>query len=144
MKDDISNRITIEMILSNLQKRDPEAIKNYIDCEEDDLISIIKYFYFEVLNWCGCGEPGDAMRTISKFLNAINEMNIELREIKLEKAFNVRKIYDSDLLLCLAYSLDAAGLIEHGTSIHSCWLTLEGAYFCWAIDEAYKEGKLDI
>ena len=58
--------------------------------------------------------------------------------------FGVESVYESALLLCLAYELDRAELIEHGTSIGYSWLTQDGEYFLWAIQEAWKNDCLDV
>ena len=48
---------------------------------------------------------------------------------KFREAFGVESIYDNPLLLALAYSMDAAGFTEHGSSIGGAWLTPEGEMF---------------
>ena len=135
-----SDELMVEKILTHIRTTDPESYKSYM--YEDDITCILKYYYFDKLKWCGCAQPGDAMRCVFKLLNAYRQK--ENREEALKAAFGVENVYDSDLLLCLAYTLDAAGFTDHGSSINWCWLTEDGEYFCWAIEKAEKEGELDI
>ena len=101
------------------------------------------FFYFEKLKFCGCGTPIQAKRCIRDFLIIINDcyendadFNEKCRQEResLNKRFGVASIYDNELLLCLAYTLDAAGLTEHGSGIGSAWLTKEGKMFLWLLE----------
>lgn len=99
------------------------------DCED--------FFYFEKLNWCGCGDPSIAKRCIRDYLNIIKISNdirdprdaYDIKEALIVDRFGCKTIYDNELLLCLAYALDAAGFTEHGSSIGGAWLTREGEMF---------------
>lgn len=97
----------------------------------------------EWLNWCGCGRPEDAMLTIAKFLEA-RSGEWDEREEKMMATYGTNKLWENELLLCLAYTMDAAGFTEHGGSIYSCWTNKDGEYFLWAIREAEKREELDI
>ena len=132
----------IKEISDYLMKKDPENFKDYYNYTED-LGAIIGYYYFEKLKWCGCGRPGDAMRTVAKFLKTISDRDAYF-ETGFKETFGTEMIYDNELLICLAYSLDAAGFTEHGTSIYSAWPTQDGEYFLYAIEEAEKNDELDI
>jgi hypothetical protein len=88
----------------------------------------IQHFYFEKLDWCGCGKPWDAMLEIAKFL--------EGRQKK-------EPFPEDPLSMCLAYELDRAGFTEHGSNIYYCWLTEEGEQFLGLIREAEKMGILN-
>ncbi len=136
-----NEELMAEKIINHIRKKDPESYKTY-RFEPDDILTIIKYYYYDRLKWCGCAQPGDAMRCVFKFLNALKEK--DNREEAFKGAFGVEHVYDNDLLLCLAYSMDAAGLTDHGSSINWCWLTEDGEYFCWAIEQAEKLEELDI
>ncbi len=92
----------------------------------------IDFFYYEKLNWCGCGDPISAIKVVRDFLDIFSTW--EGREKKLQERFEAKTIYDNDLLLCLAYTLDRAGLIEHGTSIGSPWITREGEMLLWLLN----------
>ena len=120
----------IKTILEHIQKNMDYPWIESAYSGEPDLVAIIKWYYYEKLEWCGCGMPGEAMRTIAKYL----EDRQEKRSHK----------DDDSLLLCLAYELDRAGFTDHGSSVYGCWLTDDGRYFLWAIKEADKQGVLDI
>ena len=132
----------LQEITDYLLKKDPDNFHEYYDYEPD-LIAIIKYFYYERLNWCGCGNPEDAMLSIAKFLEARSGEWGE-REEKMMATYGTNKLWENELLLCLAYTMDAAGFTEHGGSIYSCWTDKDGEYFLWAIREAEKREELDI
>ena len=103
------------------------------DCED--------FFYFEKLNWCGCGAPEDVKREIYKYFNILEwwasdrHLDHSYNELckKFEEAFGVENVYDNPLLLALAYSMDAAGFTEHGSSIGGAWLTDEGKMFLFVL-----------
>jgi hypothetical protein len=48
--------------------------------------------------------------------------------------FGVQTVYDNELLLCLAYTLDAAEFTEHGSGIGGAWITSEGKMFLWLLE----------
>ena len=132
----------IEKILKHIKKEKEWQDKLFYLNYEEDLPAIIKWYYFERLRWCGCGMPGEAMRTIEKYLETRKLQYPESRD-KLREYFPP----DGDanpLVLCLAYEMDRAGFTEHGTSIYGCWLTEDGEYFLWAIKEADKQDVLEI
>ena len=102
------------------------------------------FFYFEKLQWCGCGSPEMVKREILKYFSLLEWWhNIPLNddyhknyykyykelENKYEDAFGVINVYCNPLLLAFAYTMDAAGLTEHGSSILGAWLTDEGKMF---------------
>ena len=130
-------------ILEHLKKKDDKfADPCYYINYEEDLVGIIKWYYYEKLGWCGCGLPGDAMRAIAKYLEA-RSLTYPESNAKMKENFPPNGD-DNELVLCLAYELDRAEFTEHGSSIFSCWLTDDGKYFLWAIQEAEKQGILDI
>jgi hypothetical protein len=107
-----------------------------------------KFFHYEKLKWCGCGSPEDALKPVQKILRILNEY----RKFKgtaeeaynekckmFEREFGVNSIYDNELLLCLAYTLDAAGLTEHGSSIGGAWISDEGEMFLYLLDHTEWE-----
>jgi hypothetical protein len=132
-----------EDIIKYLKKKDPDFEKMW-SYESDDITAIIKYYYSQQLNWCGCGCPCDALRTIAKYLRALKEEDPDKRAKIFQESFGCDRIYKNDLLLCLAYALDAAEFTEHGSSILWPWLTVDGEYFLYVIEEAEKNGELDI
>lgn len=126
----------------------------YYDVCEDDLIEeCIKFFYYEKLNWCGCGAPYIAKRVIRDFLNTLNVIYMDesndwkLKSKKLDEMmkerFGVESIYDNELLICFAYAMDAAEFTEHGSSIGGAWISDEGRMFLWLLerDEELEEDE---
>lgn len=103
------------------------------DCED--------FFYFEKLNWCGCGSPNDAKRAIYQYLKIVacntydNHTKYSYEEIckQYTTAFGVKNVYENPLLLALAYTLDAAGFTEHGSSVGGAWTTGEGEMFLYLL-----------
>lgn len=91
------------------------------------------FFYYERLNWCGCGDPDIAKRVIRDYLEVIKDKFDN--NVTFENKFGVKSVYDNDLLLCLAYTIDAAGFTEHGSSISGAWLTEEGKMFLWLLQQ---------
>ena len=108
---------------------------NYTDSySEEQLIEVCEeFFYYEKLKWCGCGDPDTAKQIVKNYLTAIKNRRMDNSE-SLRKYFNVRSVYDNDLLLCLAYTIDAAEFTEHGTSIGGAWLTDTGEMFLWLLN----------
>lgn len=130
-------------IIAYLKAKD-KHFEDWSSREPDDITAIINYYYFNRLNWCDCGSPESAMRAIGKYLRAIKEEEIKDRAKILRESFGCDRLYENDLLLCLAYTLDNAGFTEHGGSILYPWLTKDGEYFLYAIEEAEKRNELDI
>ena len=134
------NEGMIDKIIEHIMKHDKWE---YFSREESesDLMAIVNYYYYMILKWCGCGDPATACRTIKELLYAFSDF--DNREARLMESFGVDSLCDDPLVLCLAYALDAAGFIEHGTSIGCSWLTDDGKYFLWAINEADQSEELD-
>ena len=127
---------------------------NYANCKsafyEDVNEELYKYFRYEVLHWCGCGSPEEADKQVVKYLNLIDipwrdKYNTALENLKdfdrkyaeykklCKEYFGVEGIYDNPLLLCLAYTMDAARFSEHGSSIGGAWITDRGKIYRYAI-----------
>lgn len=131
----------LDAIIERIKKNDKN---NYF--EEDETrkeLAIIKYYHYWKLNWCGCGMPYQAVETVGKFLRCLEKDEVDERKEAMEKAFGTRSVYDNELLLCLAYTMDAAGLTDHGSSIGWAWLTQDGKDFLYAINEAIINDTLD-
>lgn len=133
--------INIEEIMKHIRQDDIWDDQCFYLNNEPELQAILKYYYYYKLKWCGCGCPEDAMRTVAKYLKAKSYKYPE-NDKKMKEFFD-GKDEDDDLILCLAYTMDAAGFTEHGSSIYSCWLTDDGKYFLWAIEEAIKQDELE-
>lgn len=113
---------------------------------------LYNYFRYEVLHWCGCGTPEEADKEVVKYLNLIdipwkneslpfNEKYSNSKKL-CQEYFGCETIYDNPLLLCLAYTMDAAGFSEHGSGIGGAWITGRGKIYRYAIQKHLeKEGK---
>jgi len=131
----------------------------YSSLSYDDIYEeLYKTFRYEVLNWCGCGTPEEANKQVVKYLNLIDipwrdkydnalenlkDFNRKYAEYKelCKKYFDCEEIYDNPLLLCLAYTMDAAGFSEHGSSIGGAWITSRGKIYRYAIMKHLEEEK---
>lgn len=124
--------------------------------DEELLTECEDFFYYEVLKWCGCGDPALAKRCVRDYMNIIFSWQKDTKfdvQKSLNDRFGVEVVYDNELLLCLAYALSAADLTEHGTSIGFSWLTDEGQMFLSLLnmdeelsgdnDECYAHGLRD-
>lgn len=119
--------------------------KNHDYYEEELIKECEDFFYYEKLKWCGCGNPEKAKKVIRDFLNILytdskdkeNDWMTRCKnqEFMIENRFDVRSIYGNELLLCLAYTLDAAEFTEHGSSIGGAWITEEGKMFLWLLEQ---------
>lgn len=116
-----------------------------------DIVTIpacLDFFYFEKLNWCGCGNPEIAQMAIRDYLKMQQEYTkhynheaYEKRNSDCIKAFGVQDGHDNPLVLCLSYALDEAGFTEHGSGIGGAWLTKEGEMFLRVLDSVEFEEK---
>lgn len=130
-------------IIQHIKTHDPEfQDPKYWLNHESGLTLILKYYYYEKLNWCGCGNPEVAMRAVANCLEVASIRDYFESKKKREEYFGGSE--HDDLYLCLMYSLDAAGFTEHGSSVYSAWPEKDGEYFLWAIREADKRDELDL
>ena len=100
---------------------------------ETELETLMNYFRYERLKWCGCGSVEESNETVRKFLDA--HRDFDNRRDKMKEYFGVHSIYDEPLLQCLAYTMDAAGFTEHGTSIYGAWLTEDGKDYLYCLEQ---------
>ena len=100
------------------------------------------FFYYEKLKWCGCGTPEIAKKVIRDYLEIVNN-DSDKKCDELKKRFGVEYVYDNELLLCLAYALDAAKFTEHGSSVGGAWLADEGKMFLWLLKHNEELDNLD-
>lgn len=100
------------------------------------------FFYYEKLNWCGCGDPETAKRVIRDYLEIVDNNSDEKRK-ELKNRFGAEYVYDNELLLCLAYTLDAVEFTEHGSSVGGAWLADEGKMFLWLLKHNEELDELD-
>jgi hypothetical protein len=97
-------------------------------------------FYYETLNWCGCGAPDEAMTFMRDVLAAMNKRSEEnIASTGLDNRENspwavnskaLKALVDSETMLGLSYlyMLDGYGLTEHGGYIGGSWLTDKGKH----------------
>lgn len=110
----------------------------------DELIIKNAYdvFRYEVLGWCGCGDVKGSDDTVRYFLTAMNGW--DNRSDILEIHFGVTSVYNNPLLLCLAYTMDAAEFTEHGTGIGGAWLSDRGKIYLWLLNKMKEIGGYDL
>lgn len=115
---------------------------------EEKRREFINDFYFEKLNFCGCGSPCDTLYVIKNLLNVIKA---KMDKWKLAD-YNVRfdeyyELYQKELKECLNLNdntfhnqfnindgiiqvflnvLNNCDVLEHGSSINGSWLTSYG------------------
>lgn len=94
-------------------------------------INLIYDFWYDDLNFCGCGTPWDTLDIIKQLLNMIyrrfdNENKYDYVNFKSEvcNIFECKSRYMSmQIYEIIANVLDVAGLLEHGSCITGSWLT---------------------
>lgn len=118
--------------LKRVKNGEEEPFFNAENGYETEHEALKEYFRYERLKWCGCGIPEIALEQVRKFLDAYKDF--DNRRTKLKEYFGVEYIYDNPLLLCLAYTLDAAELTEHGSSVGGAWLTKDGEDFLYCME----------
>ena len=141
--------LTIRDVADYILDKYPNAHQSYrlevgaSDGDNDLAHQCCEFFYYEVLDWCGCGDPDAAQLCIRDYLEAISEF--KLKQERLKQYFGVEYVYDNRLLLCLAYMLDAVGFTEHGGSVGGAWLTDVGKMFllCLKNNKELSEDETD-
>jgi len=131
---------TLDEIRKHIEETREPYDSDFFAYESKLDLAILKHYWYNKLQWCGCGDPEDALEEISKYLKALQDF--EHRQARFEEYFGVKTVYDNHLLLCLAYALDAAEFTEHGTSILGAWLEKDGRYFLYAIEKAKESGAI--
>lgn len=140
--------INLENITKYIIERYPYSFvaENYDRFYEPTLEDCVDFFYYEKLKWCGCGDQDMAKRVVRDYLRILNEEDLCYKKANnahnaysrkcemFSKRFGVQTVYDNELLLCLAYTLDAAGFTGHGSSIGGAWITSEGKMFLWLLE----------
>lgn len=105
----------------------------------DDIIEqAYELFRYEILKWCGCGDVEGSNNVVMHFLQVCNCDENSKRYETMEEYFGTTSIYDNILLLCLAYTMDAAELTEHGSGIGYAWLTDKGKIFLWVLEKVTR------
>lgn len=101
----------------------------------------LEQFYYGELQWCGCGDSETALRFLGEVLAAVearypegvDNPDPEIYRKPLELVGMEEK---PGMAYGYLYTLDSHGLIEHGSSIRSSWITEKGRSVLRAI-EAY-------
>ena len=105
-------------------------------------------FYFNDLQWCGCGNPEDALKFVGQVLEKIDQRSNDNAAERTERLRTGAPALPHDksawakrsdelietllggpssmLGLIMMYTLDAHELIEHGGNIMGSWLTPKG------------------
>lgn len=97
----------------------------------------VQEFYYETLEWCGCGNPDEALAFMRDVLQVIHdrskdnslpsERRIPYAQSKWAKhTAKLNAMLPGALGLSYLYMLSALGLTEHGGSVGGSWLTIEG------------------
>jgi hypothetical protein len=110
----------------------------------------IRSFYFDELNWCACGAPEEALDLLQKVLATFHEREISEDEAGPKwKRFHeiieslLGKPLHGGLFWSYLYTLDAAGLLEHGSNVSGSWLTPKGRDILAALECSNLETILD-
>ena len=145
---DKSQDIPIGLLINYFLEEFPDScfVENYnggfksVWNNEEILEEMYNVFRYEVLKWCGCGivEASDA--AVYKFLYA--HLGWDDRKKILKAYFGFENIYDSVLLHCLAYCMDAAGFTEHGTSVAGAWTESRGKIYMYLLEKKYSKVEL--
>ena len=113
----------------------PSDFKNEY-CEDMLVSYLMDFFAFEILNMCGCGIPENTYEVIRRVLNIRNEWSEDKlsyedvqEKYKSELRVDTDISIDYGLLQFMLYTLDSAGLLEHGSSIGGCWLSSLGKMY---------------
>ncbi len=78
----------------------------------------------EQLNWCGCGNPDDALEYLRQILQLFKDKD------KYDEVCELIHLKDQPGLgYMILYYLDSIELTEHGGSVGGCWLSEKGETF---------------
>lgn len=102
---------------------------------EDMLLYFRQVFYYDVLIFCGCGRPSEALDFVLYFLNCfVDEQwkeTILLDRFSLKECLKGLKGFDDEsgipcVVEFMLHYLDKLELSEHGSSVYGSWLTDAG------------------
>lgn len=103
---------------------------------EEKRRDFINEFYYEKLNFCGCGRPWDILYTIKCVLNTVKRKydkdyncNYELYEKELKENLNLKEndLRITDGVIQIVFNvLNNCDVLEHGGGIRGSWLTKYG------------------
>jgi hypothetical protein len=104
----------------------------------------IRELYNEALQWCHCGDPEAALELMRDVLQLISDKNPgSFDEIyrELEEKLGLKE--HRGLYWSYFYTLDAAGLLEHGGNVSGSWLTPFGEEILLALQSCNLDTVLD-
>ena len=142
------NDLPVDIIKGYLVDNDYSFDMSYDQDFYDETKDLLHY---NVLKWCGCGNPEEADRAVLNYLNTLEYEDhysyqdggeTLTQELHFGKTMDIREIYgglNAPLLLCLMYVLDAAELTEHGSSVYGAWLTTKGLIFRICLRKFFEE-----
>lgn len=112
--------------------------------DEDDILVdyLMDFFFFEILDFCGCGVPADTHEVIRRILNirtlwAEDKLDYEKVQEEYKTDLNIDTSDDIGygLLQFILYTLDSNGILEHGTSVQGSWLTPLGKMYLTVLNK---------
>lgn len=102
----------------------------------DELITeCSEFFLYGILGSCGCGCPEISIEAVCDYLDIVDlrhtesddkfnkYANFDKAKLLMQKKFHAKYVSDNPLLQFMAYTLDDAGLTDHGSSIEGAWIT---------------------
>lgn len=104
----------------NRKMKPPPPESSFIDAEEQ-----AENDFSQRLGVCGCGAPLEAMRALRQVLGRRH----------LHEHVEASSLPAEGLYMLVLYLLDEKELVEHGSSLHGCWLTPKGLELLAWLDE---------
>lgn len=99
------------------------------DSEEERLLCHLYQIVYGDLGFCGCGWPDEGLASVHELLLSFNGDDWQQRQA------TVTRLLPKDGVRHIVLStLDRAGLMEHGSSILSAWLTARGKWWLYAVE----------
>lgn len=119
---------------------------------EEKRREFIQDFYYEKLNFCGCGSPWDVLYTIKKTLNIISkkkEFDYEDYWNKLRNSLNMMVdknnfSVNEGVFQIILNILNNSDVLEHGGGIGGSWLTDYGRELLEHLNSLSDEDLEDI
>ena len=125
---------------------------------EEKRREFINEFYFEKLNFCGCGSPCEVLYVIKNLLNVIKarcdrwnlpdcktDYNLHKKEVtqclnlKCDTSEAGEFSINEGVIQCFLNVLNNCGVLEHGSGIGGSWLTDYGKQLLEYLNELNNE-----
>lgn len=104
---------------------DPELADGIFDYE-----TMKDFLHYEIFKWCGCGMPEEADKAVLTYLESLKYFSLSNNTTEPTKTITIEPgTFEGILWLCLMYTVEVAGLTDHGSSIYGSWLTTKGMAF---------------